>query len=193
MANVFFTSDLHLGHDRVARIRGFDHTANHDLALVDRWRAVVRPDDHVWILGDIAASSPVYALAILRALPGIKHLVAGNHDRVHPMHRDAYRQQERYLEVFASVQSSARRRVLGQEVLLSHFPYDRDRNEVRYAQWRLPDHGVPLLHGHTHGLERLSRSARSTAEVHVGVDAWDLSPVPLSTVEGLLAEAVVVA
>lgn len=192
MANVFFTSDLHLGHDYVARVRGFADAARHDVAIVANWSAAVRPDDHVWILGDLAASSPAYALGVLAGLPGVKHLVLGNHDRAHPMHRDAYRQQAAYLDVFASVQASARRRIQGREVLLSHFPYDRDRDEFRFAQWRLADLGVPLLHGHTHGTERLSRSARSTPEIHVGLDAWDLAPVPLATVEGLLAEAVIV-
>ncbi|WGH20351.1 phosphoesterase [Arthrobacter phage MaGuCo] len=192
MANVFFTSDLHLGHKFVAGIRGFDDVADHDLAIEWAWYERVGPADHVWVLGDIAASSPAWALTVLARLPGIKHLVLGNHDRAHPMHRDAYRQAAQYGGVFASVQASARRRIQGQEVLLSHFPYDRDWGETRYAQWRLPDLGVPLLHGHTHGTERLSRSARSTPEIHVGVDAWDLAPVPLETVEGLLAEAVIV-
>lgn len=188
MANVFFTSDLHLGHDYVARIRGFADAAQHDAALIANWCEAVRADDHVWILGDLAASSPSHALATLMALPGIKHLVLGNHDRAHPMHRDAYRQQAQYYLAFASVQSAARRRIQGREVLLSHFPYDRDRDTFRFGQWRLRDEGVALLHGHTHGTERLSLSARSTPEIHVGVDAWDLAPVPLATIEDLLAE-----
>ncbi|AYN58547.1 phosphoesterase [Arthrobacter phage Liebe] len=196
MANVFFTSDLHLGHALVAGLRGFDDVADHDAAIAENWRRVVGPKDIVWVLGDLAASSPSRALDLIRSLPGEKHLVLGNHDPAHPMHRDAYRRQWPYLAgnggAFQSVAASARRRIQGQEVLLSHFPYDRDRGETRYAQWRLPDLGVPLLHGHTHGTERLSRSARSTPEIHVGVDAWDLAPVPLETVAGLLAEAVIV-
>ena len=187
MADVFFTSDLHLGHAFVARTRGFDNVADHDLAIEWAWTEAVRPGDHVWVLGDIAASSPAWALDVLGRLPGVKHLILGNHDRAHPMHRDAYRQQAQYLDVFASVQTAARRRIRGREVLLSHFPYDRDRDTFRFAQWRLRDEGVALLHGHTHGTERLSLSARSTPEIHVGVDAWGLAPVPLATVEDLLA------
>lgn len=199
---VFFTSDLHFGHRKVAELRGFDAEHDHDSALAERWHETVRSGDQVWILGDLAASSPTYALELLRTLPGEKHLIAGNHDRCHPMHRDAHKHLQRYLGVFASVASAGRRRVNGQEVLLSHFPYHRDRDEVRYAQWRLRDQGVPLLHGHTHGDERLTveraelyafgrarayEIVTTTPELHVGVDAWNFTPVALEQVAELLA------
>lgn len=198
---VYFTSDLHLGHERVAGIRGFDSTGAHDAAIAERWRATIANNDDVWILGDIAASSPFHSLAILKTLPGRKHLVYGNHDRGHPMNRDAHKWHAHYLGAFASVASAARRRIYGREVLLSHFPYERDRDEARYMQWRLRDEGLPLLHGHTHGEERLTHipvldrigpyanGLRWRTEVHVGLDAWDLTPVSLDTVHGLLEEA----
>lgn len=84
-------------------------------------------------------------------LNGIKHLISGNHDRTHPMHRKAHVAIPKYAEYFQSIQSSARHRLNGTEMLLSHFPYSGDHtSEERYAQWRLPDYGVPLLHGHVH-------------------------------------------
>jgi calcineurin-like phosphoesterase family protein len=195
---VWFTSDLHFGHRKVAEVRGFETTEQHDEALVDHWEDRVRDADDVWILGDLAASSPTYALGVLAALPGRKHLISGNHDRTHPMHRDAHNWQRRYLEVFESVQPFARRRIEGEEVLLSHFPYERDRAEPRHLQYRLRDEGLPLLHGHTHGRERLTTtlvedaqglSVRTRVEVHVGLDAWGLQLIPLSTIAELLAPA----
>lgn len=190
MPNIFFTSDLHFGHSRVAEIRGFASLQDHDDTLAARWAETVGPKDIVWVLGDIAASSPSYALDVIRKLPGEKHLILGNHDRAHPMHRNAYRWQWPYLAgnsgAFQSIAQSARRRIEGQEVLLSHFPYDRDRGEIRYRQWRLRDEGLPLLHGHTHSSEKVGLSARWTPEFHVGVDAWDFTPVPLETIAGLL-------
>ncbi len=193
---VHFTSDLHLGHRKAAEHRGFtgpQATAEHDVIIARNWNAVVRPDDAVWVLGDLAASSPAYALEILGNLPGTKHLVLGNHDQPHPMHRDAHLRLGKYLDVFASVSTAARRRVEGTEVLLSHFPYHRDRGEVRHTQWRLRDEGRWLLHGHTHGPERVTitgfrRTAPLTKEIHVGVDAWDLTPVPLTTIAHLIQE-----
>lgn len=215
---VFFTSDLHLGHARVAGYRGFDSVEEHDAAVVDRWRSVVRDGDEVWVLGDVTANASnralTHAFGIIRRLPGIKRLIWGNHDGGHPMYRDAHKLGPAYLVAyggpFHTVASAARRRIGGREVLLSHFPYERDREEPRYVQWRLRDEGLPLLHGHTHGSERLTLTTDvrvertrtvppwtrrfvvappSRVEVHVGLDAWDLTPVPLETVAGLLEVA----
>ena len=110
---VWFTSDLHLGHRMVSRLRGFQEPAEHDDAVADGWVSRVRKDDQVWVLGDLAVSSPAAALARIATLPGEKHLITGNHDGCFPAHRDAYRQQRKYLEVFSSVQSVAGRKVTG--------------------------------------------------------------------------------
>lgn len=181
--SVLFTSDPHFGHRLVAGHRGFgEDVPAHDIALCDNWRRVVRPDDDVWVLGDIAVSHPARALEIVSELPGRKHLISGNHDACHPMHRNSHKWLGRYLEVFASVQPFARRRINGEDVLLSHFPYDKDRHEVRYTQYRLRNEGKWLLHGHTHEPER-----QEGREIHVGVDAWDLTPVRLEVVTDLMA------
>jgi calcineurin-like phosphoesterase family protein len=180
--SVWFTSDMHLGHRFVAGLRGFETPEEHDELLAENWRRVVRKDDQVWVLGDLAVSSPDRALEIIASLPGIKHLIAGNHDRAHPMHRDSHRWQSRYLESFASVQPFARRRIGGTSVLLSHFPYSKDRHEARYMQWRLRDEGGWLLHGHTHQADQRLEGR----EIHVGVDAWDMTPVPIYVIEELM-------
>jgi calcineurin-like phosphoesterase family protein len=197
-----FTSDLHLGHRLVAEKRGFATVEEHDATIAERWRERVRPSDVVYVLGDIAASAPFEALAILSELPGRKRLILGNHDRAHPMHRNAHRWHDVYTSplltpegivdgAFESIAQSARISVGGIRVLLSHFPYERDRDEPRHMQWRLRDEGMPLLHGHTHGTERLTVTeiepeARTRVEVHVGLDAWGLAPVPMSAVYDLL-------
>lgn len=175
MTTVYYTADLHLGHRLIAGLRGFgEDTDAHDAALATAWDGLVGKDDHVWVLGDLTMKgNPADALAWIVARPGVKHLVAGNHDPCHPMHRQAHKLQPRYLEAFASVQPYARRKIDGRVVLLSHFPFHADRGEVRYAQYRLPDLGEFLLHGHTHSRERFT----SDHELHVGLDAWDLRPV----------------
>lgn len=207
----FYTSDLHLGHDKVAALRGFESTAGHDLAILRGWEAAVQPGDTVYVLGDLTGTSSTgrveFALDVLHNLPGRKHLVAGNHDPIHPMHRRTFAKWlPAYLEVFETVSPFLRRRIGGHEVALSHFPYaeygegpHRGGAEAsRHNQWRLPDLGLPLLHGHTHQPEREhvehwdvelgEWSPGRSRGIHVGVDAWGLAPVDQDTVIGILDE-----
>lgn len=181
---MWFTADLHLGHRLVSGLRGFHRTDGepdvdaHDGAILANWDRTVATDDVVWVLGDLAVTgSRVRLLAILatiNALPGRKHLITGNHDPVHPMHRSAHKWQRTYLETFESVQPFARVAVAGQRVLLSHFPYGADHTESpRYGQYRLRDEGAWLLHGHTHAPVQRT----GPREIHVGLDAWRLRPV----------------
>lgn len=191
MTAVWFTSDPHFGHRFVADLRGFASVEDHDAALMDAYRSRIRKQDTVLWLGDLAANDPAHALTLIAALPGTHHLIWGNHDRGHPMHRNAHRWQRPYLQVFASTQAYARRR-LGptREALLSHHPYTGDHTSPdRHAQYRLRDEGTVLIHGHVHSPERVTWShARDlpTLQVHVGVDAWGLAPVHLDDVTALV-------
>lgn len=80
MSNVFYTSDLHIGHRRVSELRGYGSTDQHDGVLGWKWDSDVRPDDTVWILGDISINGGQHALDWIAERPGHKVLVAGNHD-----------------------------------------------------------------------------------------------------------------
>lgn len=173
MGKVWVTSDPHFGHDMVARLRGFDNTLDHTLSILDSIRSSVRPDDLVIWLGDLALARPESACRYISLMPGTHDLVLGNHDRGHPMYRDAARWGRVYATAFRSVSVLARRRINGGSALLSHFPYDGDHTEQdRDVQYRPRDLGLPIVHGHTHSTERVSRSAAGTLQVHVGWDAW---------------------
>lgn len=195
---VWFTSDTHFGHLKVARDRGFGTVSGHDEYLIREWNKLVRPDDQVWHLGDVGMvadrasldalkaqgmSSTDYILGCVDRLNGTKILVAGNHDAPHPMHRDAHRHQQRWMWTFDAVQAFAKRRFGGHTVLLSHFPYNGDHTDVeRCTQYRLRDEGLPVLHGHIHSSEKVS----GPRQIHVGVDGWDLRPASLDEVMKLL-------
>lgn len=186
----WYLADLHIGHRLLASRRGFDSVETHDKELAARWDRVVSPDDNVWVLGDISAggrSGERGALEWLANRPGSKHLIAGNHDSVHPMHENAHRYLPMFLEVFVSVQQSAQRRIAGQTVLLSHLPYlestDPDDMVSRYDQWRLPSRGAWLLHGHIHSQKKVSDRS-----IHVGLDAWNLAPVSINTIARIISD-----
>lgn len=205
--SVWFTSDLHLGHLKVAEDRAMREAitapwadvvpgelqrfvvAWHDRALAFEWDSVVGPKDQVWILGDISSGSSLAqhrALDWLAQRPGFKHLIPGNHDGCHPMHRDAHKWQQIYQpSPFLSVQAFARRRIAGKNVLLSHFPYVGDHTEEdRATQYRLRDEGEWLLHGHTHAEH--AQDGRHPHQINVGVDAWDMRPVHLDSLAHLI-------
>ena len=188
MSKVFYWSDLHFGHEFVARERRFYTAEQHDKYLQDMWRARVGKRDVVWILGDLAMGSPARALEIIGNLPGTKHLIFGNHDQGHPMHRGSHSKQRRYLEVFDSVQAFDRPHIEGRGFLVSHFPYqgsgDHDGKEERYSQYRLPDVGLPLIHGHVHGEWR----SKGT-QVNVGVDRWMAGPAEAREVLRVLEQS----
>lgn len=179
MTAIWVTADLHVGHAKVAGIRGFSDTASHDAELVRRWNRAVNPLDKVIILGDVTMGSLGNARPVLRQLLGSKlDLVSGNHDDVWPGHRNAHMHQHEWLEIFASVQPFMRRRLEKQDVLFSHFPYDGDHTKPdRYVQFRLRDEGKWLVHGHVHDAWK-----QRGRQINAGLDAWDMTPVRLDEI-----------
>ena len=49
---------------------------------------------------------------------------------------------------------------------------------------------MPLLHGHVHTRNRVTRTDDGTPQIHVGQDAWDFTPASLETVTDLLLDSV---
>ncbi len=189
MGEIRFVGDAHLGHALVSRLRGFASIEEHDHRILANMAKVARPDTVWWHTGDEAFNGWQGRIQAFAEIPGTHHLVLGNHDRAFPANNNAFNYIAGYLEVFASVQLSARISHKGVRLLICHFPYDGDtegRGEERYTQWRLHDLGTTLIHGHTHSSQRLASSAQGTLQIHAGLDAWGLVP---PTIDDLLAEA----
>lgn len=201
--NVYYTSDLHISHRLVSGLRGFSkmgpyvptdggetfdvlvnvpNTEAHDAHLAAVWDRTVNEDDQVYVLGDISINGGQHALDWIEARPGSKHLITGNHDPVGPHDRRAPRLMKHWMNYFDSIQSMARRKLDGRNFMLSHYPYwsygdGPERPTARNEQYRVPELGLPLLHGHTHGQERDHGNM-----LHVGWDAWG-ELVPQDTVQ----------
>lgn len=156
---MYFTSDLHLGHKKMLEVRPFDTIEEHDDHIIGQLKKI-NPRSEIWILGDISCGAEEYALERLGEVPARMHLVSGNHDSVWPGHRGAHRQQIKFLQVFDSVQSTARVDFGGRKVMLHHIPETRD----------LPSHkGQGHLHGHTHSTRKITYFN----SVNVALEAWD--------------------
>lgn len=184
------TADSHFGHLVAARARGYETVEEHDRALISNFRKRVQDTDKLWFLGDMAFDGWRARLrAVLPLIPGEHHIVLGNHDRPHPLNSRGHAYQEEFRDLgFRSVSLAARISYEGMGALMSHFPYAGDNGDRkdRFEEWRLPDAGRPLLHGHTHGKEILTHTEKGTPQVHVGLDAWDMFPVHLSDVFAVL-------
>lgn len=94
MADIWFISDTHFFHDNILKFTGADgqrirpHWDNVDdmnWDMVERWNSVVKPQDKVWHLGDVAFQTTAKAEAVghlLKQLNGHKRMLLGNHDDI---------------------------------------------------------------------------------------------------------------
>lgn len=78
MSTVRFIADLHIGHENMAKWRGFSSVEEHDEHIIASWNRVVAKRDVTYILGDITMEKANYSF--LDQLNGKKRVVAGNHD-----------------------------------------------------------------------------------------------------------------
>ena len=196
MRNIWLTADTHVG-DREVLHRGpgrpFATIEEHDEALVERWNAVVRPDDVVWHLGDVAASIPAMERFVPR-LNGHKILVAGNRDQCWSAHPVQLRRMglivktARYKAAgFERIYDSGvayGERIAGTLVVLSHLPAHDGTTQQRFAQQRPRPRGIPVVCGDVHHLWRTLDD-----QVNVGVDVWGYQPVHADEIADLLARA----
>lgn len=175
MSARLFTADTHLGHAYMASLRGFSSVEEHDETIIANWNREVKPRDSVFLAGDAAMGIRKNTLPLFSRMNGTKHLITGNHDDCWPGHINSWTKRGEYEKVFAAIQQFLRIVIDGHTVLISHFPYTADHTDPpRHLQYRLRDEGRWLLHGHTHSYLRIT----SPREIHVGMDAWDLTPVP---------------
>jgi calcineurin-like phosphoesterase family protein len=127
MSEVFFIGDLHLGHKNILEFspqRGGTTIDEHNEWIIQQWNSVVRKNDMVWVLGDVAFSAA--ALELVNRLRGYKQLVRGNHDT---------QSTEAYLKYFNNVFGLVKKHGLW----MSHAPIHPD--ELR---------GKRNVHGHVH-------------------------------------------
>ena len=163
------SSDHHFGHKNIlkhqARTRPAADIEDMDRMLVDHHNELVKPDDFVIFLGDLAWNYSDKQLEdLLDRLNGTIALIPGNHDD--RLLRSASRVKK--LNVLPEV-THYKRTDLG--LAFCHYPLE---------SWRGQGHGSIHLHGHCHGNLR-SPHARFRRK-DIGVDTNDLYPYHLGVV-----------
>lgn len=81
---LYFTSDLHLGHENIIALcnRPFTTIDEMDKALIDNWNSIVTDSDTIFILGDFSWRLGDKGIKrYLDQLSGNKIFIKGNHDK----------------------------------------------------------------------------------------------------------------
>ena len=167
MSNIFFTSDLHLGHDRefIFKPRGFENVHDMNEAIVKNWNSVVGTEDEIYLLGDVMLGDNEVGTKLLHSLKGKIHIIRGNHDTNPRM--ACYKESHNVVDV----NEGQYLKVGKQNLYLCHFPTYTSNLE---KSANLGEHIINLF-GHTH--QQTNFFNEIPFMYHVGVDSHNNTPV----------------
>lgn len=160
-SNVWFTSDLHLGHPGTAlKHRGFHSVEEHDEHIIAELNRLVKKKEKLFILGDV-----VWSNKHLKLLDNIvcknKELIIGNHDQL---------MTKEYLKHFTKVHGFRKFR----NMWLSHCPIHPQE------MYRC----VANVHGHLHN--GAATPPLPFPYINVNVDYNRFKPVNLDEIEAII-------
>lgn len=182
-SNLFFTSDIHFDHIRIAIHRGFMSSeysnkthAHHEMkefldnmnhSIVTTWNETVPKNATIFILGDLSFSSFELTCKLLSKLNGNKILVLGNHDDPKMYARPDIKKYFSVICDFADIKvhdNTVPDESGYQYIMSSHYPM---------IVWNKSHYGSWMLHGHCHGNLKFQDNAR---RLDVG---WDVFQRPV--------------
>lgn len=162
MSNEFFTSDTHFNHAKIIEYcnRPFISAEEMNEGLVKNWNEVVSKKDTIWHLGDVTWNH-----FDINRLNGTKYLVLGNHDSLSQI-EGFFKQIYPYHELKGILPKN-------RAIALFHYPIE---------SWNGKFHGSMHMHGHSHGtIDNIG-----LMRFDMGVDCWDMRPVPIESVLALV-------
>lgn len=79
---IYLTADLHFCHYKpfIYEPRGFDSVEQMNEGIIRNWNEIVKPEDEVYVLGDIMLKDNEKGIECWNRLNGTKHIILGNHD-----------------------------------------------------------------------------------------------------------------
>lgn len=163
MSNIWLTSDLHFCHNKdfVWGARFFNNIDEMNEAIVERFNSKVKPEDTLYILGDVMLNDNEKAETYLSRLNGKKIFICGNHDT-----KPRIEIYKKYTDVdikYADVIKYKKR-----IIYLSHYPtITKDDKDLRNM--------IINFYGHTHQTENFYKDYINM--YHVGVDSHNCYPV----------------
>ena len=183
MSKVFFTADLHFGHENVIKLDGrpFANVEEMDEELIRRWNAKVGKGDLVYVLGDmIWQYHNDGAAELIKKLNGQIILIKGNHDRFlkNAASKNALATVKDYDDIRVSLADGTKRRCI-----LSHYYIPMYNGHFS---------GAIHLHGHSHFTDEADVEVDMTEKLNemgfpgevynVGCMYWNYEPVTLDEI-----------
>jgi calcineurin-like phosphoesterase family protein len=163
----WFISDTHFNHAAVIEYcrRPFPNIEEMNAAIVQRVNEFVRPEDILWVLGDIVWGNPSNVENHLRSLNGYKKAILGNHDP----------SREKLLKCGFDTVSEQDYVIIGAHIFwLAHIPNHNEDDKRGYTRPPMRpgmENAIPVC-GHVHAKWRSKKG-----DVNVGLDAWAMTPV----------------
>jgi len=142
MANKFFTSDQHFNHVNILRFcdRPFTSVSEMNERLVANHNEIVKPEDDVYILGDLVFKGSIEcARRLISLLNGKLYLIQGNHDKLAVRCEDLFQWIKPIYELTVQDPDAHGNKQL---IVLCHYAM-RVWNRSHHQSWS--------LFGHSHG------------------------------------------
>ena len=176
---IWFTSDLHLGHEAVIKMqdRPFADVREMDDALIHNINECVGDNDTLYILGDISHHiSAEETNTLIKRIYGKKHRLLGNHDVTGEPEHCQYDE-----SLFVSVGYYKKINAYNLKIIMMYFPM---------LSWSKATAGSVMLHGHIHSGPEYNEADMKAGirRFDVGVDANNYYPVSTMQVKQWVAE-----
>lgn len=168
MRNIFVISDTHFGHANVLTFKDvnglpirplFNSVEDMDETMISNWNEVVKPQDIIYHLGDVAFGP---LSKFMPRLNGHKRLILGNHDPNDMFELTPY---------FKKIYSWRKFTEFKRPFVLCHYPLHI--NSFKYK----PDQDILCIHGHIH-----EKIINDPYYVNVCVERTGYKPVALEEI-----------
>lgn len=170
---IWLTSDTHFSHNKefLYGPRGFKNVKDMNIAIVENWNSVVKPDDEVWHLGDMALGDIDDACKYINQLNGTIRWIRGNHCTSKKIGK-IVEECPAVLEIGWAYQIKFGK----YSIYMSHYPTLTANFDDKYFNQH-----VINLHGHTHQQYNFMQPDNPFM-YHVGMDSHNCTPVHIEEI-----------
>ena len=175
---IYITSDFHFNHQKefIYEPRGFHSSEEMNEVLLENYNSIVRPEDEVYILGDLMLNDTTYGMECLKQIKCQDiHIIFGNHDT------------NSRIELYKTLPNIC---VIGYATLIKHKKWNFMLSHYPMNTTNLDDDRAPYLKvwnicGHSHTKEKIDPITNS---IHCELDAWNNYPVSIEQIMKLLRD-----